>query len=215
MPVGSNNGALTTTDAATSRTNLGITNVATQTLTQHSVLVGGATNAITSLSVAATGTVLAGSTGADPAFTATPSVTSITLGGGSALGTYINSTFTPVVQFGGGSTGITYTTQSGKYVQIGQIVHFEILIVLSSKGSSSGSMTITGMPVASAGPPTFPAYIAVGVTAPASTTYSIAQISTTTLSILGINGATNGAAAYTDTNVGNNTQFFINGTYFV
>lgn len=48
------------------------------TLTNHGVLVGAGTSAITQLSVGATGTVLAGSTGADPAFTATPSVTTLT-----------------------------------------------------------------------------------------------------------------------------------------
>ncbi len=37
-------------------------------LTQHAVLVGGASNAITSLSVGATGTLLVGATSADPAF---------------------------------------------------------------------------------------------------------------------------------------------------
>lgn len=217
MTVGSNNGAITTTDAATSRTNLGITAVATQNVTQHSVLVGGSSNAITSLGVASTGTVLAGSTGADPSFTATPTVTSISFGG-SALGNYVATTsFTPAVKFGGGSTGLTYTTQSGNYVRIGSIVQFEIIIVLSNKGSSTGTMTITGMPIAAAGSPTFPLYIAVGVTAPASTTYSIAQIGggTTTLSLLGINGATNGSAVYADTNVSNTTQIFINGTYQV
>lgn len=51
------------------------------TLTNHGVLVGAGTSAITQLAVGATGTVLAGSTGADPAFTASPSVTgSITAG---------------------------------------------------------------------------------------------------------------------------------------
>lgn len=48
------------------------------TLTNHGVLVGAGTSAITQLSVGATGTVLAGSTGADPAFTASPSVTTLT-----------------------------------------------------------------------------------------------------------------------------------------
>lgn len=48
------------------------------TLTDHGVLVGAGVNAITQLAVGATGTVLAGATGADPAFTASPSVTTLT-----------------------------------------------------------------------------------------------------------------------------------------
>lgn len=52
------------------------------TLTDHGVLVGSGTSPIDALSVGATGTVLAGTTGADPAFTATPSVTSVAIGAG-------------------------------------------------------------------------------------------------------------------------------------
>lgn len=186
------------------------------TFNTNGALYSAASGVVTSTSAGAAGTVFAGSAGA-PSFTATPTVTSISFGG-SALGNYVATTsFTPAVKFGGGSTGLTYTTQSGNYVRIGSIVQFEIIIVLSNKGSSTGTMTITGMPIAAAGSPTFPLYIAVGVTAPASTTYSIAQIggTTTTLSLLGINGATNAAAVYADTNVSNTTQIFINGTYQV
>lgn len=43
-------------------------------LTNHAVLVGAGTTTITKLAVGATGTLLAGSTGADPAFTGSPSV---------------------------------------------------------------------------------------------------------------------------------------------
>ncbi|MES2409038.1 MAG: hypothetical protein V4509_01915 [Patescibacteria group bacterium] len=43
-------------------------------LTNHAVLVGAGTDTITKLAVGATGTLLAGATGADPAFTATPSI---------------------------------------------------------------------------------------------------------------------------------------------
>ena len=52
------------------------------TLTDHGVLVGSGTSAVDALSVGATGTVLGGVTGADPSFTATPSVTSIAIGVG-------------------------------------------------------------------------------------------------------------------------------------
>lgn len=51
-------------------------------LTSHGLLVGGNTSAISALSVGTTGTVLAGSTNNDPAFTASPSVTSVAIGSG-------------------------------------------------------------------------------------------------------------------------------------
>lgn len=53
----------------------------------HAVLVGNATNSINSLAVAASGTVLTGITGADPIFSATPSVTSITITNSPSIGT--------------------------------------------------------------------------------------------------------------------------------
>jgi hypothetical protein len=61
----------------------------------------------------------------------------------------VTGTFTPVLQFGGGTTGITYTTQIGKYWATGPVVHFAINITLSNKGSSTGNATIIGLPFAS------------------------------------------------------------------
>lgn len=216
MPVGSNNGALTTTDAATSRTNLGITNVATQSTTQHGVLVGAASNGITSLGVAATGTVLAGSTGADPSFTATPTVTSISFGG-SSLGTYTALTsYSPGLAFGGGSTGITYSTQNGGYLQIGSLVWFYIDLHLSSKGSSTGNATVT-LPLtvnASVSAVDFVWYAPLGSFA-AGTTYVVAEAGSgsNSLTLYQINGATGVAANITNTNFGGTDFVRISGTY--
>ena len=51
--------------------------------------------------------------------------------------------WTPVVAFGGASVGITYTSRTGDFTRIGNMVFFVINIVLSSKGSSTGAFTIT------------------------------------------------------------------------
>src|SRR5690606_10395316 len=70
---------------------------------EHAVLVGGGASPIDALAVWGTGKGPRGVTRAHPAFTATPSVTSITFGAGSALGNYIATTaWTPTVV---GSTG--------------------------------------------------------------------------------------------------------------
>jgi hypothetical protein len=53
----------------------------------HSLLVGSGNTALTEIAVGATGTVLIGNTGADPSFSATPSVTSITITNAPAAGT--------------------------------------------------------------------------------------------------------------------------------
>ncbi len=117
-------------------------------VTQHGVVVAGASNALTTTAVGATGTVLIGNTGADPTYSATPAVTSITLSGGSALANYVAPTaWTPVLNFGGGTTGITYSTQSGLYSRIGNIVYFSCQVTLSNKGSSTGNAQITGLPL--------------------------------------------------------------------
>ncbi len=57
------------------------------------------------------------------------------------------STWTPSVQFGGGTTGITYSTQVGRYVRIGDLVLATGYAVLTSKGSSVGGATFAGLPV--------------------------------------------------------------------
>lgn len=94
--------------ASTARTNLGLTNVSTQNVTNHSILIGGSSNSITSLSVpTASDKILASVANSDPAWTSTlPSAVqgNITSTGTITSGTWASST--PVgVQYGGtGST---------------------------------------------------------------------------------------------------------------
>lgn len=72
------------------------------TLTNHGVLVGAGTTAITQLAVGTTGQVLTGVTGADPVFSA-PAASSITITGNTGGGLTGNS-FT----FSGGTTGLSF-----------------------------------------------------------------------------------------------------------
>lgn len=58
-------------------------------------------------------------------------------------------TWTPGISFGGGSTGITYTFQSGTYVKSGRSVYYCYSFATSSKGSSTGNAKITGCPYTS------------------------------------------------------------------
>jgi len=59
------------------------------------------------------------------------------------LDDYEEGTWTPVLEFGGGSTGITYTTQLGTYTKIGRMVICNLYLVLSNKGTSTGDAEIT------------------------------------------------------------------------
>jgi hypothetical protein len=50
------------------------------------------------------------------------------------------------LQFGGATTGITYSAQIGRFQRTGNRVYFEIRMALSSKGSATGTATIAGLP---------------------------------------------------------------------
>jgi hypothetical protein len=59
--------------------------------------------------------------------------------------------WTPGISFGGGTTGIAYSTQKGIYARIGKLVTAQFSITLTSKGSSTGIACITGLPIAAQG----------------------------------------------------------------
>jgi len=58
----------------------------------------------------------------------------------------VDTTFTPGLTFGGGSTGMAFTTQLGAASLIGNLVFASGQIVLSAKGSSTGAARLTGLP---------------------------------------------------------------------
>lgn len=61
-------------------------------------------------------------------------------------GTYTTGTWTPQLLFGGAHTGMTTSTASGTYTQLGREVTVRFRIVLTAKGSSTGAATISGLP---------------------------------------------------------------------
>ena len=63
-----------------------------------------------------------------------------------ALDDYEEGSWTPVLTFGGGATGITYQYRTGKYVKIGGIVILKFGFRLSSNGSSTGGARVEGLP---------------------------------------------------------------------
>lgn len=77
----------------------------------------------------------------------TPTFAGVNLGD-TNMNDYKEATWTPALTFGGGSTGITYDSQVGRYTRIGNTVFFKVYLDLSSKGSSAGLATVS-MPVAS------------------------------------------------------------------
>jgi hypothetical protein len=64
--------------------------------------------------------------------------------GGSVMTAYTAAgSWTPVLSFGGASVGITYSSAIGVYTQIGSAVFWNMTMVITNKGSSTGLAAIT------------------------------------------------------------------------
>ena len=100
------------------------------TYTAHGVLVGEGTSSITALAVGATGTLLAGATGADPAFTASPSVT-----GSITAGTTLTATLGNITATNG---NIVRGTAGNKDV------YSSVATTTAAGTNSAGTVTLTG-----------------------------------------------------------------------
>ena len=128
------------------------------------------------------------------------------------LDDYEEGTFVPALKFGGLSVGIT-GTMTGFYTKIGRDVRATVLLILTSKGSSVGSATVTGLPftalVGTAGPAVIAYQNATGL--PLSSHY--ADISSTT-ALLRSTAAT-GFTSTTDANFTNTTVVNFTAIYSV
>lgn len=75
---------------------------------------------------------------------------SVNPGGGTVtselLDDYEEGTFASTLLFGGSNTGMSYNAQGGWYTKVGDTVHFTIFIQLGLKGSSTGAVTVGGLP---------------------------------------------------------------------
>jgi len=88
-----------------------------------------------------TGSVIVAS-GQGVDFSATPGT-----GTSELFADYEEGTWTPTVEFGGASVGVTYAaTRQGTYTKIGRAVTVQCQVVLTSKGSSTGAMSVSGLP---------------------------------------------------------------------
>lgn len=129
--------------------------------------------------------------------------------GANVLDDYERDTFTPGISFGGGTTGITYTTATARYVKIGADVFVHGYILLSSKGSDTGNAKLTDLPFASA---TGTANYAVmsanyfgSFAALVNTLNGLVDLGATTVTLL--TGGATGAANVTDANFTDTSEF--------
>ena len=134
------------------------------------------------------------------------------------LDSYVEGTFTPVLTFGGASAGITYFSgrQLGQYTKIGDVVHIYMHIQLTSKGSSTGAVTITGLPftVKNSGHHYIPAKVWIQLMAGLNETPTFRFVTGQT-SMDAYQMSNNTYAGISNSNVTNSTAFQISGHYFV
>ena len=120
----------------------------------------------------------------------------------------ISTAWTPVLLFNGSSGGgITYSSQTGLYVQIGAYVFGSFSFTLSSKGTTVGTATIATLPVAmssnSNGAVVISNYIALNsVFTPAG------YITTTVITLTNTNTTVSNAAIMSNSNFTNTSQVY-------
>ena len=133
------------------------------------------------------------------------------------LSDYEEGTWTPIIGGSGGQSGQSYSTQTGIYTKIGDLVCCEFYVTLSAKGTISGSYAVIGsLPFntsstfAGGGTIGFWDNLAsnvrsVGAYLPSSASYSYLTFETS-----GATAGSTSAQLMTSTQIGNSTRF--NGT---
>lgn len=132
------------------------------------------------------------------------------------LSWYEESTWTPTVSFGGGTTGITYNINTvGSFTRIGNVVLFRGRLKLSNKGSSVGTAFLDGLPYTAAG---LVSQVACSIEAINMTGLtgglSASVIAGTTQVSVDQWGAT-GSASITNSNFTNSSDVYVAGHYIV
>jgi hypothetical protein len=134
-----------------------------------------------------------------------------------ALDDYEEGTWTMGVSFGGASVGVTYSANTGTYTKIGRQVTINGYIALTSKGSSTGSAAITGIPFNIGGTSGFYSAPTFGQLFNVSHTGFVNGFGNLSSTIIGIQSTSSlgTLTTLTDTNFSNNTEFMLSFTYFV
>ena len=128
------------------------------------------------------------------------------------LDDYEEGTFTPTISFGGGSTGVTYSSHTGTYTKVGNNVSFRLNIVLTSTGSSTGSFLISGLPFAdSSGFATAIAVRLGGALGTINVCQGYVNTNASTITLESLSAGT--ATTLADTSFGNTAQINLSGTY--
>jgi hypothetical protein len=133
---------------------------------------------------------------------------------GSGFAVFSNSTtYTPVITFGGGSTGITYGFQTGFYTITGRICTFTGSITLTNKGSSTGAAAISIPNVSRTSAAQLITIAAANVTY---TGAIYSQInSATSVALINTQVSAGALANITDTGFSNTSTITVSGSYLI
>lgn len=153
-----------------------------------------------------------------PVYPANPTFSSRSFGftGSTALLRSTSQAFTPVLNFGGGSTGITYSARNAYYILDGNTCTIQGSFTLSSKGSSTGSAQITGLPLSlknkTGGDAVVSVFVALG--APTNgVVQGLAPANSTIINLYTYNPATGNVALINDKNFSNSSVVEFTATY--
>jgi hypothetical protein len=106
-------------------------------------LTAGRAISATQLTLSAGNVIVANGYGVD--FSATPGT-----GTSELFADYEEGTFTPAWTGSGGNPTVTYTTQTGQYTKIGNVVYFNLTLNSSAQSGGSGNLGVSGLPFTSA-----------------------------------------------------------------
>ena len=159
------------------------------------------------------GNVIIGTSGKGIDFTA------VTGGTGTATGNVLNDyeegTWTIGLKFGGGNTGLTTSSNAGRYTKVGRQVTVNGYLLLTNKGSSVGAAVINGLPFTIGSAPI--SYSAASLRLVAVSYTGAFQAdgtsgTTITLEQISVLGA---VTSLTDVNFANNSEIIVSLTYTV
>ena len=123
---------------------------------------------------------------------------------------YEEGTFTPTFGASNGTSTAGYSTQSGKYTRIGNIVHVQIRITLSSLSTNSHSHAwISGLPIASAERTATSAIVCGGMQGTGYNSFPIVGRTESGATRIELFTATNGGVTDFSTSVVSGTAYFI------
>lgn len=131
------------------------------------------------------------------------------------LDDYEEGTWTPNLAFAGVTTGITYgASNSGRYTKIGRTVFYAGYLILTSKGTASGSATLGGLPFTSVSDSIYTAASVGSVSTLSSVTGIVTALLQPYNTRLNLYAQSNGTmTALTNSNFTNTSGIYLSGFY--